>query len=301
MSSPSATGAAQNGSLARPNFERVALLLQGGGALGAYQAGVYQALAEVRSSPRLGRRHLDRRHQLGPDRRQPAGAAGRAPAHLLGDRDRTAARRPLSAVGHHRQRHAAPDDQPVPRHGHHAVGCVELLQAAHTAADLPAGRQPREPRLLRHLAVEGAARAFGGFRPDQFGREPLQRRRHQYQDRQLHLLRQQDAQDRPAARHGQRLAAAGLPRHRGRRRVLLGRRRRLQHAAAMDVRCLAARGHAGLPDRPVERTRRAAARHDRNRRADRRTSAIPAAPAPAPTSSAGCRRCGAPPPSSSSR
>src|SRR5271168_4426710 len=31
---------------ARPPFERIALLLQGGGALGAYQAGVYQALAE---------------------------------------------------------------------------------------------------------------------------------------------------------------------------------------------------------------------------------------------------------------
>ena len=30
----------------RPGFERIALLLQGGGALGAYQGGVYQALAE---------------------------------------------------------------------------------------------------------------------------------------------------------------------------------------------------------------------------------------------------------------
>ena len=31
---------------ARPPFECVALLLQGGGALGAYQAGVYQSLHE---------------------------------------------------------------------------------------------------------------------------------------------------------------------------------------------------------------------------------------------------------------
>src|SRR5262245_56724676 len=30
----------------RPPFERIALVLQGGGALGAYQGGVYQALAE---------------------------------------------------------------------------------------------------------------------------------------------------------------------------------------------------------------------------------------------------------------
>ena len=35
----------------RPPFERIALLLQGGGALGAYQAGVYQALAEASIHP----------------------------------------------------------------------------------------------------------------------------------------------------------------------------------------------------------------------------------------------------------
>ncbi|HXW72293.1 MAG TPA: patatin-like phospholipase family protein [Methylocella sp.] len=36
---------------ARPPFERIALILQGGGALGAYQAGVYQALAEANLHP----------------------------------------------------------------------------------------------------------------------------------------------------------------------------------------------------------------------------------------------------------
>jgi len=35
----------------RPPFERIALVLQGGGALGAYQAGVYQALAEADLHP----------------------------------------------------------------------------------------------------------------------------------------------------------------------------------------------------------------------------------------------------------
>ena len=35
----------------RPPFERIALLLQGGGALGAYQGGVYQALAEAGLDP----------------------------------------------------------------------------------------------------------------------------------------------------------------------------------------------------------------------------------------------------------
>jgi len=35
----------------RPPFECIALLLQGGGALGAYQAGVAQALAEADLGP----------------------------------------------------------------------------------------------------------------------------------------------------------------------------------------------------------------------------------------------------------
>ena len=35
----------------RPPFEQIALVLQGGGALGAYQAGVYEALAEVDLHP----------------------------------------------------------------------------------------------------------------------------------------------------------------------------------------------------------------------------------------------------------
>ena len=35
----------------RPPFECIALLLQGGGALGAYQAGVYHALVEADLHP----------------------------------------------------------------------------------------------------------------------------------------------------------------------------------------------------------------------------------------------------------
>src|ERR1700675_1511390 len=41
-----ASGDNASGTRPRPPFERIALLLQGGGALGAYQAGVYEALAE---------------------------------------------------------------------------------------------------------------------------------------------------------------------------------------------------------------------------------------------------------------
>ncbi|MDP1749967.1 MAG: patatin-like phospholipase family protein [Reyranella sp.] len=51
MSSTSDAASAPNGPRPRPDFERIALLLQGGGALGSYQAGAYQALAECNLHP----------------------------------------------------------------------------------------------------------------------------------------------------------------------------------------------------------------------------------------------------------
>src|SRR6267154_4849431 len=48
--SPTA-GEMTSGTRPRPPFERIALLLQGGGALGAYQAGVYEALTEADLHP----------------------------------------------------------------------------------------------------------------------------------------------------------------------------------------------------------------------------------------------------------
>jgi NTE family protein len=44
-------GSEPQNSRVRPDFERIALLLQGGGALGSYQAGVYEALAEADLHP----------------------------------------------------------------------------------------------------------------------------------------------------------------------------------------------------------------------------------------------------------
>src|SRR5438046_9468445 len=46
-----ASGSEPTNSRVRPDFERIALLLRGGGALGSYQAGVYQALAEANLHP----------------------------------------------------------------------------------------------------------------------------------------------------------------------------------------------------------------------------------------------------------
>jgi NTE family protein len=51
ISGPRATKLKTHRSNQRPPFERIALVLQGGGALGAYQGGVYQALAEADLHP----------------------------------------------------------------------------------------------------------------------------------------------------------------------------------------------------------------------------------------------------------
>ena len=63
---------------------QIVLVLQGGGALGAYQAGVYQALHEAGDRAGLGDRHVDRRDQRKPDRRQRARKAYRTAARILG-------------------------------------------------------------------------------------------------------------------------------------------------------------------------------------------------------------------------
>jgi NTE family protein len=47
MNMAKANDAALRPARSRPSFECIALVLQGGGALGAYQAGVYQALDEA--------------------------------------------------------------------------------------------------------------------------------------------------------------------------------------------------------------------------------------------------------------
>jgi len=51
MDPTTASGNEPHRSKVRPDFDRIALLLQGGGALGSYQAGVYQALAEADLHP----------------------------------------------------------------------------------------------------------------------------------------------------------------------------------------------------------------------------------------------------------
>ena len=61
------------------------LVLQGGGALGSYQAGAFQALCRSGFRTGMGRGHFDRRHQCRDHCRQWAGNARRSPQGILGD------------------------------------------------------------------------------------------------------------------------------------------------------------------------------------------------------------------------
>ncbi|MEI9902943.1 MAG: hypothetical protein WDN06_02400 [Asticcacaulis sp.] len=81
-------------------YDQTVLVLQGGGALGAYQAGVYEVVCARRDGARLGRRHLDRRHQCRPDRRQRARRPCRRLARFLGHpRHRLPRRKPDARPG----------------------------------------------------------------------------------------------------------------------------------------------------------------------------------------------------------
>ena len=76
----------------------------------------------------------------------------------------------------------------------------------------------------------------------------------------------QDA-DRTGAHHGLGRAAARAARGQDRRRVLLGRRHRLEHAAPASARPGALGKLAGVPGRSVQRARRDAAANGRRSRA----------------------------------
>ena len=181
----------------------------------------------------MGRRHLDRRHQRGDHRRQRAEKRVDAAEGILGDglgagaleSDRQG--RPRA---HRVQRNQRRPDRDLRR--------ARLLHAALSAGAAVAAGQPAIAELLRHRAAAQDAGAAGRFRPHQRSEDPAQRRRGERHDGQFQIFRQfrvQEArqEDRPGAHHGVRRAAAGLSFDRNRRRALLGRRHRLQHAARL--------------------------------------------------------------------
>ena len=222
----------------RPPFECIALLLQGGGALGSYQAGVYEALAEADLHP-------DWVAGISIGAINAAIIAGNAPTERVGklrafweqitanplldwalaadafgpkgDFARSIFNQMSAASGARRRRSRLFLPASACRLGCSRSGALEATSFYETEA--PQG----DPRAARRL------------RPDQCRRDALQRGRGQRAHRQFRLFRQHDAHDPARAHHGERRAAARLSGRRDRGRVLLGRRPHLEHAAAMGA------------------------------------------------------------------
>src|SRR5215471_6532569 len=241
----------------RPPFERIALILQGGGALGSYQAGVYQALAEAGLHP-------DWVAGISIGAINSALIAGNVPQNRVGRLREFWEAVTASPFG-------LPDVNWFEPRGE-LVQCLigrraELLQAAGPAAIPSAKGHAGSDQLLRHCATQSDARALGRLRPDQCPRDAVQCGRGQCPHRQFCLFRQHYAPDLSRTCDRQRLIAPRIPADRNRRRILLGRRSCFQYAVAVGARQPAGKRHARLSDRSVERARGVSAQSARSRNA----------------------------------
>ena len=175
-------------------FERVALVLQGGGALGAYQAGVYQAIHEAK---------IDVHWLCGTSIGAINGAliAGNPPdkrVERLRDFWETVTKPPLRIPN-------LPWFTELPWNGNgHARFWTNKISAFATMVHGAPGffsprpfppvnstaEDPETGQLLRHHAAEGHAGAAGGFRPDQrpTGADAVHRSRHQCPHRRTGLF-----------------------------------------------------------------------------------------------------------------
>ena len=226
----------------RPPFDCIALLLQGGGSLGAYQGGVYQALAEAGLHP-------DWVAGISIGAINAAIIAGNPPEKRV-ERLRAFWER---ITGSPLGRWVDPffiDGMWQAGVGDMAHGLLDQFSAFQALiAGAPGFFKPRFPppwlsppgRPESTSFYDTAALAATLERLVDFDRingkaDALQRRRRQCADRQFRLFRHRDPYDRLRAHHGERRVAARISGDRDRRRILLGRRTRLQHAAAMGRR-----------------------------------------------------------------
>ena len=205
------------------------LVLQGGGALGAYQVGVYQALHEAGIEPDwvVGTSIGAINASL---------IAGGEPADRMDRLEEF-----WSRVEHgplHRLFGAMPMFGPM-------VANMLTVSARHPGL-LPAqpdglhGRaraaRAGRRRLLRHGAAAGDLERAGRLRPDQPQADPAHGRCRQRRHRRDALLRQPDHGARRPPRDGIGSLAARLPGRAHRRRALLGRRHPVEHARGDGVR-----------------------------------------------------------------
>ena len=208
----------------RPPFEVIALLLQGGGALGSYQAGVYQALAEADLHPDWVAGISIGAHQQRDHRRQRARAARRAAGRVLGDDHH---RPGLALAGKHPA--AVPAGQPRARRlqpdelGHQpAARPAGLLRAAHAAA-APAGAGLAGATSWYDTgALRTTLERLVDFDRINAGEMRFTVGAVNVRTGNLACFDNETPHHPARARHGQRLAAAGLPGDRDRRRASTG-------------------------------------------------------------------------------
>ena len=257
-------GAPRHRPRGRPPFERIALLLQGGGALGAYQGGVYEGLAEAGLHPdwtagiSIGainaaiiagnppEARVEKLRQFWelvttPNPQWPFSntSTGRLTPNderrhiaTLPPRTRAAGISRRFPVAAHRQcrPHSA---QPVERGPRPVRGRSRLLRAAPADTLAVAERHNRGDQLLRYPPAQSDVGAARRFRSHQQRGHALQRRRRQRPHRQLRLFQLHNSPNPPGACDGQRRAAARISGYRDRRRALLGRRPDLEYAAEL--------------------------------------------------------------------
>lgn len=176
-------------------FECVALVLQGGGALGAYQAGVYEALAEAGIHP-------DWVAGVSIGAINAAIAAGNPPnsrvdrlREFLDTRDHGRAlafprrSKPRICEG----RCCAQSSQPDERELGAGERSAWIFRDAACGAMVAAGRNDRGDQFLRYRGSQAHARASGGFRPFECWHGTFQRRSGQRSHGQFRLFRHDNA------------------------------------------------------------------------------------------------------------
>ena len=188
----------------------VALMLQGGGALGAYHIGAYQALAE---------------HNLHPDWVAGISIGAINAAIIAGNRPEDRVGR-LAALWEAISWPDLPPALALTRRGRCCTTWPATPRRCCSVSRIFSPCGPVNPylrparagagsELLRHHAHAVHAAAVRGFHADQSPRRPAQPGRHQPCHRQSGVLRQPPADDRTGACARQRLTAARLPGHAG--------------------------------------------------------------------------------------
>ena len=221
-------------------------MLQGGGALGAYQVGVYEALHEAGIEPDwvIGT-------SIGAI--NAALIAGNAPENRLARLrefwarvEQGSAHDPLQLLDRAVQHVGQPD------HGDARHSRASSRRTSPAWLELAHAARHRERRLLHDGAAARDAVRARRSRALRRAQDPPHRRRRQRAQRRDALFRQPRGDARHRSRPRVRRAAAGVSRRAHRRRSVLGRRHLLQHADRGGARRQAAPGFGDLHRQHVE-------------------------------------------------